>query len=115
MKKIRLSSVALLGLTAAASAADLPRRAAPPMFAPAIPVFTWTGFYVGVNAGYAWANNNNGDEAVSAAAATMTASPSAARPASTGRRARSFSALKATSTGPTSAAATTTASSAAMS
>jgi hypothetical protein len=30
MKKILLSSVTLLGLTAAASAADLPRRAAPP-------------------------------------------------------------------------------------
>jgi outer membrane immunogenic protein len=64
MKKILLSSIALLSLTAAASAADLPRRAAPPMFAPAIPVFTWTGFYVGVNAGYAWADSNNGDEAV---------------------------------------------------
>lgn len=60
MKKILLSSVALLGLTVAAGAADLPRRAAPPMFAP-IPVFTWTGFYVGVNAGYAWADRNSDD------------------------------------------------------
>jgi outer membrane immunogenic protein len=61
MKKFLLSSVALLGFTAGAMAADLPRRAAPQYFAP-IPVFTWTGFYVGVNAGYGWSsddNNNN--------------------------------------------------------
>lgn len=60
MKKFLLSSVALLGLTVAAGAADLPRRAAPPMFAP-VPVFTWTGFYVGVNAGYAWADHDRDD------------------------------------------------------
>jgi outer membrane immunogenic protein len=52
MKKFLLSSVALLGFTAGAMAADLPRRA-PPVFVP-VPVFTWTGFYVGVNAGYGW-------------------------------------------------------------
>jgi outer membrane immunogenic protein len=57
MKKFLLSSVALLGFTAGAMAADLPRRA-PPAFVP-IPVFTWTGFYVGVNAGYAWNNNDD--------------------------------------------------------
>ena len=62
MKKLLLSSTALLGLPLSAVAADLPRRAAPPVYAPAIPVFTWTGFYVGANAGYAWGNNdNNGD------------------------------------------------------
>jgi outer membrane immunogenic protein len=59
MKKFLLSSVALLGLTAGAMAADLPRRAAPPVFAP-VPVFTWTGFYVGVNAGYGWGDDDNG-------------------------------------------------------
>jgi outer membrane immunogenic protein len=58
MKKFLLSSVALVGFTAGAMAADLPRRAAAPVFAP-VPVFTWTGFYVGVNAGYGWGDDNN--------------------------------------------------------
>ncbi len=58
MKKLLLSSVALLGFTAGAMAADLPRRAAPPIYAP-IPVFTWTGFYVGVNAGYGWKDTDD--------------------------------------------------------
>ena len=60
MKKILLASVALFGFAGAASAADLPMRAAPP--APVIaaaPIFTWTGFYVGVNAGYGWSDDDN--------------------------------------------------------
>jgi outer membrane immunogenic protein len=44
----------------AASAADLPFRSAPPApIIAAAPIFTWTGFYVGVNAGYGWQNNDN--------------------------------------------------------
>ncbi len=61
MKKLLLSSVALLGFTAGAMAADLPPRAAPPVFAP-VPLFTWTGFYVGVNAGYGWSSDNNNND-----------------------------------------------------
>ncbi|NIX77415.1 outer membrane protein [Microvirga terricola] len=60
MKKILLSSVALLGLTAGAMAADLPSRRAPaPVVPVAVPVFSWTGFYLGVNAGGAWNTNND--------------------------------------------------------
>jgi outer membrane immunogenic protein len=57
MKKILLSSVALLGLTAGAMAADLPSRRAPAPYV-AVPVFTWTGFYVGINAGYGFSDND---------------------------------------------------------
>jgi outer membrane immunogenic protein len=60
MKKLLLSSVALLGLTVGVTAADLPRRVAPVPYVP-VPVFTWTGFYLGVNAGYGWSTNNNDD------------------------------------------------------
>ena len=62
MKKLLTSLAAFTALTAAASAADLPRRAPPPVFTP-VPVFTWTGFYFGFNAGYgfdAGSNSNNG-------------------------------------------------------
>ena len=52
------NSLILAGLAAAllsgtALAADLPRRAEPPVFTP-IPVFAWTGAYLGINAGYAY-------------------------------------------------------------
>lgn len=56
MKKFLLSSVAAIVLVGAgaASAADLPSRKGPVMAPVYAPVFTWTGFYVGANAGYAW-------------------------------------------------------------
>ena len=62
MRKLLLSSIALAAMSASAVAADLPRRQAAP--APAAtpiyvaPVFTWSGFYVGLNAGAAFGDRN---------------------------------------------------------
>ena len=46
-----------------AYAADLPRRAPPPppAYVPPAPIFTWTGFYIGVNAGAAFRVRNVDD------------------------------------------------------
>ncbi|POR42094.1 outer membrane beta-barrel protein [Methylobacterium sp. V23] len=63
MKKLLTSFAAFTALTAAASAADLPRRAAPPVFVP-VPVFTWTGFYAGFNAGYGFDASSNSQPTV---------------------------------------------------
>lgn len=54
MKTYLLSSIAALSLVVAgaASAADLPSRKGPVVAPVYAPVFTWTGFYVGGNAGY---------------------------------------------------------------
>lgn len=51
MKTTLIAGVAVGLLSTGALAADLPMQAAPP--APLVPVFTWSGAYVGVNAGYA--------------------------------------------------------------
>jgi outer membrane immunogenic protein len=59
MKKVLLAAL-MVGVASSAMAADLPTRKAPP--APqayaAPPVFSWTGFYVGVNGG--WAGSTGG-------------------------------------------------------
>src|SRR4051794_6055146 len=61
MKKLLLSTVALAGLTAGAMAADLPRRAVAPAPFVAVPVFTWTGFYIGANVGAGWNSRDRND------------------------------------------------------
>ena len=66
MKKIISSGVAAIALLAAAPAfaADMaqpyPVKAPPAVIAE--PVFTWTGFYIGANAGYAWGSGEEGAE-----------------------------------------------------
>ena len=65
LRKSVLLAAATLGLVgSSAFAADLPTRKGPPI-APVYvpPAFTWTGFYVGVNAGYAWLNNDRNNVA----------------------------------------------------
>ena len=68
MRRLLLGSAALTAMTVAAFAADLPARG--PAVAPApvyvAPIFTWTGFYVGLNAGVGFnGGSNNGLRAYS--------------------------------------------------
>jgi len=65
MKKFMLSCVALgaIAVAAPALAADLPTRGPVYKAAPAAPLFSWTGFYVGGHVGYGWGDataQNNG-------------------------------------------------------
>jgi len=63
MKRLLVASTALLSLGSAVYAADLPSRKAPAQFVEVpVPVFNWTGLYLGLNAGAALGkdNSNNG-------------------------------------------------------
>jgi outer membrane immunogenic protein len=60
MKKILSAAAIALGLsTGSAFAADLPSMKGPPAYLPPPPVFSWTGFYVGVNLGGGWRDHTN--------------------------------------------------------
>ena len=48
------ASAIFVSVAGAASAADLP--GAP--LVPVAPIFSWTGFYIGANAGYGWGNGS---------------------------------------------------------
>ncbi|KPF73088.1 hypothetical protein IP69_00490 [Bosea sp. AAP35] len=56
MTKTILTALALAALGGTALAADLPSRKGP-VYAPLAPIFTWTGFYAGVNAGGVFTEN----------------------------------------------------------
>jgi len=67
MKRFLLASAGVLaaaGLIGAASAADLGRRAPPPLVTkapPMAPYFSWTGLYAGLNGGYGWGRSKWSD------------------------------------------------------
>src|SRR5579862_9072843 len=54
MKKFLLGTLGLVAMVAPALAADLPMKAPPP---PVIPMYNWTGFYIGVNGGWGQSDN----------------------------------------------------------
>jgi outer membrane immunogenic protein len=53
MTKVLVSAAALAFFSGSALAADLPAFEPAPIVAP-LPAFSWTGFYAGVDAGWAW-------------------------------------------------------------
>ena len=53
LRRILLASVGAVALAGTAVAAE-PPPAPPPIYVPPVPIFTWTGVYVGAQIGYAW-------------------------------------------------------------
>lgn len=61
MKRVVLAGIgalAVVTMMGAANAADLPRRQAMPVKAPAFVTYNWTGAYVGINGGGGWGRSN---------------------------------------------------------
>jgi outer membrane immunogenic protein len=59
IRSLLLSSVLSFAVAGAAFAADLPSTKGEPVYAPPpAPIFSWTGFYIGVNGGYGGNNVN---------------------------------------------------------
>jgi outer membrane immunogenic protein len=71
IKPLLLAGPVAVFVSGAAFAADLPRRAAPPVFT-TVPVFSWTGFYAGLNAGYGFdaGSGTSGSTVVTTSAAS---------------------------------------------
>jgi outer membrane immunogenic protein len=68
MRSWIFSGVALVALAGAATAADLPARVQAPL---PPPVWSWSGCYMGVNAGYGWGRNHVTDATETSAAGTV--------------------------------------------
>jgi outer membrane immunogenic protein len=64
IRKLLMTTVAASTMIGSAYAADLPSRQPAPAYVPPAPVFTWTGFYIGVNAGGAFRVRNDFDNNV---------------------------------------------------
>jgi len=60
VKKLLFTSVAIGMLSTSALAADLPSAKGPALYA--APIFTWAGFYAGVNGGYAYSKMTTTDQ-----------------------------------------------------
>ena len=59
IRKLLFPTVAIVASSVAALAADLPSRRAPPVYVPPpVPVFSYTGFYAGLDLGYAFGRDN---------------------------------------------------------
>lgn len=58
VRKLLLSTVVLFGATGIASAADLPATTVSPTYTPPPPIFTWTGLYIGAQAGYQFGHSS---------------------------------------------------------
>jgi outer membrane immunogenic protein len=56
LRRTLLASVGAMAITGAALAAE---PSPPPVYLPPPPVFTWTGLYVGINAGGTWSSSNS--------------------------------------------------------
>jgi outer membrane immunogenic protein len=57
IRRLLLAATALAAIAGPALAADLPYREAPPAYTPPVPLFTWSGLYLGGQLGYAWGND----------------------------------------------------------
>ena len=57
LKRMLIGALSALAMTSGALAADLPLRPTLPAFPASAPAFTWTGFYLGANAGYVSSHN----------------------------------------------------------
>jgi len=62
IRKFSLATAVLVAASASAFAADLPSRRPPPVYTP-VPLFTWTGFYVGGDIGYTWGTDTHSNPA----------------------------------------------------